>query len=279
MLTELISNIYSKYKYSFYPKVQEIRGSTRLLAVLEDLSMLNYPCVNEDRSESVFEREWDNLVILDACRHDLYEEVNGSTESRISVASCTPDFIRTTFSEGDFSDVVLVTANPWFSPETLPDIIDRKSPFHTIFHSYQDKWNEEERVVLPEGIVEDVRTAKKLFPDKKLLIHFMQPHQPFIGKEIGSGGHKKAPPELKQDLNNIWTEAEQGIHNSKEIWQAYKHNLEYSMPKVEELVEKLEGKTVITSDHGNLVGEGGLYGHPCGKNYEALRKVPWDVRE
>lgn len=38
---------------------------------------------------------------------------------------------------------------------------------------------------------------------------------------------------------------------------------------------KIEGKTIITSDHGNAFGEYGLFGHPAGYHIQALVKVPW----
>ena len=41
------------------------------------------------------------------------------------------------------------------------------------------------------------------------------------------------------------------------------------------LAEKVEGKTVLTSDHGNAVGEWRTYGHPCGRYHLSLVTVPW----
>jgi glucan phosphoethanolaminetransferase (alkaline phosphatase superfamily) len=32
---------------------------------------------------------------------------------------------------------------------------------------------------------------------------------------------------------------------------------------------------LITADHGELLGENGLYGHPADSDAEKLRKVPW----
>lgn len=61
--------------------------------------------------------DWDTLVILDACRYDMFEEINeteGELEHRYSRGSCTPDFIRENFPEGEFHDTVYVTANPMY---------------------------------------------------------------------------------------------------------------------------------------------------------------------
>lgn len=59
--------------------------------------------------------------------------------------------------------------------------------------------------------------------------------------------------------------------------KAYEKNLEQVLEHVEELSNILEGKTVVTADHGDLLGENGLYGHPGNSNLKVLRKVPWDV--
>ncbi|OYR54034.1 hypothetical protein DJ73_06075, partial [Halorubrum sp. Ea1] len=54
---------------------------------------------------------------------------------------------------------------------------------------------------------------------------------------------------------------------------------------VEELVGGTEGRTVVTSDHGNLIGEriapldGKRYGHPLQTDVDGLRRVPWLVVE
>ena len=40
----------------------------------------------------IMDEDWDNLIILDACRYDLFEEVNtidGTLESRISLGSAS----------------------------------------------------------------------------------------------------------------------------------------------------------------------------------------------
>lgn len=41
--------------------------------------------------------------------------------------------------------------------------------------------------------------------------------------------------------------------------------------------EVVQGKTVLTSDHGNLVGENNLYGHPAESKAKVLREVSWKV--
>lgn len=70
------------------------------------------------------------------------------------------------------------------------------------------------------------------------------------------------------------------------VWEAYNENLDLVLSEVEPLLDDLNGKSVITADHGNLVGErlGPIptrqkYGHPYGVYTEELVKVPWFIVE
>jgi hypothetical protein len=63
----------------------------------------------------------------------------------------------------------------------------------------------------------------------------------------------------------------------------YRENLELALPHVEATLAELKGKSVVTSDHGNVLGELAwpypvpIYGHPIGVHAISLIKVPWLV--
>ena len=59
------------------------------------------------------------------------------------------------------------------------------------------------------------------------------------------------------------------------IKKRYKNNLKIVLKNVNNLVDSLEGKIVITSDHGEAFGEEGEYLHPYNSNNPVLREVPW----
>jgi hypothetical protein len=107
----------------------------------------------------------------------------------------------------------------------------------------------------------------------------MQPHYPFIG-EIG----RQLVP--GQNLN-LWNEvAEQNISISdSRLWDAFKENLDISLPSVGELMDSIDDRTVVSSDHGQLMGERLFpipirhYGHPLGVHMAELIKVPWLVND
>jgi arylsulfatase A-like enzyme len=63
----------------------------------------------------------------------------------------------------------------------------------------------------------------------------------------------------------------------RQIKQVYNANLRRALESVEELIESLDGKVVITADHGEMLGEKGLYSHPHGVYFKELVEVPWFV--
>ncbi|WP_143165319.1 alkaline phosphatase family protein [Halobaculum gomorrense] len=46
---------------------------------------------------------------------------------------------------------------------------------------------------------------------------------------------------------------------------------------VEVLLDNVKGKVAVTADHGNAVGEWGVYGHPAYVPVPAVKRVPWAV--
>lgn len=60
----------------------------------------------------------------------------------------------------------------------------------------------------------------------------------------------------------------------KEVWEAYRGNLKLVIEEENKLTEELEGKVVLTSDHGNCIGKYGIYAHPPGLRVKELVKVP-----
>ena len=275
----MLEKIYTQYCKRIYRNYKHRRGTWRIKHTLTQLlsrSLESY----EKNPKSVFDEQWDNLFILDATRHDLYEEVEGKTKKRTTLAGQSTEYIEKNFSEGDFSDVVYVTGNPFFNESQFKELTGRElnEVFHEVFHTYQTDWSTEHNTVMPEPLMRDAKTAKNLFPDKKIVVHFMQPHYPFIDSKFTDEGIR---PDLDHEKEgfSIWELAETGKYDKKELWQAYKENLELVLPEAKKLAEELGGKTAITADHGNLVGEKGIYGHPRGLKAKPLREVPWHVIE
>lgn len=221
-----------------------------------------------DDGHEVVDDEWDNLVILDACRADLFEEVADldrydSYSRKTSVASSTPGWVTHHFTGGEFPELVYVTGNPQV-PKHAP------GAFHHVENVWQTDQFDELGSVPPETVRKAALRTHADYPNKRLVIHFMQPHQPFLG----------VLPDLSK---NPFHALRDGDLTKEEVWNGYRENLKRVLSSVETLLTELSGRTMVTSDHGNLLGERIYpipvreYGHPPDIHHPALRTVPCGV--
>ncbi|WP_396613376.1 hypothetical protein ACH9L7_17260 (plasmid) [Haloferax sp. S1W] len=228
------------------------------------------------RGIDLFESDWDNLLILDACRYDTFEEFSalpGTLTSRVSRGSATSEWIRANFHGRSLHDTVYVSASPMLYRNR--DTVDVQ--FHDVVNIWKKEgWNDEFRTVLPETVNAAVRRATEQYPNKRLLIHYLQPHFPFLGP---TGSEQF----YADRLNFHWMDMTTGDLDTdpEVVRQAYRENVELVLPYVDRLLHKLPGKTVVTSDHGQMLGERGFpipvrgYGHPPGIYNDVLTRVPW----
>ncbi|MBN2121168.1 MAG: glycosyltransferase [Candidatus Omnitrophica bacterium] len=216
----------------------------------------------------VMDEDWDNLLILDACRFDLFTQTNwieGVLEKKISRGSHTWMFLRENFT-GFYPDTIYVSSNPF--------IWEFRYSFYKTVYIAPEEEIEKYGTVLPETVNKAALEVHRLHPNKRLIVHYLQPHDPFIGKiQIEEVKNK--------DISPFYLFARGKIKKSL-LWQAYQDNLKRVLPLVEELTEALSGKTVITSDHGESFGSKvrifpvRIYGH-SGPRIKDLIEIPWFV--
>lgn len=228
----------------------------------------------------VFEEDWDNLVILDACRFDLFRAVSdlpGDLSSRISRGSHTAEFLRGNLQGKVLPDTVYVTASPQLAWHRSDLDVD----FHRVVDVWRgDGWDEDRQTVPPGEMTDAVIQAATDYPEKRIVAHYIQPHFPFLTADGPVATDDIRDPEDRVDF---WTRRFLGdlSLDDDDIWRLYRENLETALPHVEALLEELAGRTVVTADHGNMVGERSSpipireWGHPIGLYTEELVKVPW----
>lgn len=229
------------------------------------------------------DEDWDILIILDACRFDLFRSentINGQLQSRISRGSSTLEFLRGNFKGEELHDTVYLTANPQLYRHGDEIGIEFYKSVNVWLES---GWDEKYRTVLPETMANKAIEAEQRYNDKRLIIHFIQPHYPFVNSDISIGRKQLADENPNED--QIWMtlmkENNPGLEAS--VIKAYKNNFKLVLPYVEKLIKKSVGKVVVTSDHGNLLGERAYpvpvkeWGHPDGIYVKELTKVPWFV--
>lgn len=254
-----------------------------------DVMRAYFSTVSTDGGLRIMEEDWDTLLLLDACRYDMFERIvdlPGNTEKRYSQASATDDFLRANFDEGPYFDTVYVTANPRLN--TTEDI---KSKFHEVIDVWRTDWDEELETVPPDVMAEKTLEAHRRFPNKRIICHFIQPHGPFIGDfarenigiHSGIADHKREAEGEFEEGNEtyIWERVRQGVIDEETAKKAYNENLDIVVPHLRSILSTVNGKVIVTSDHGNMLGERAwpfpfrLWGHPNGILTDELTAIPW----
>jgi hypothetical protein len=249
----------------------------------------------------VAEEDWDNLLILDAARFDFFFEALSEQardpdaagdldvraaisriEKRISRGSATPQFLRENFADSYHPEIVYVTANPMVNT-TVPN------SFSEVISVWRSAWDESEGTVLPSDVRRAAIDAAEKHPHKRLIVHFMQPHWPFIGydreRDLVDFTTAIADPALSHPRDesdaSIWDLLRAGAVDPEKAWVAYRENHREPLADALKLIEDLDGRSVITSDHGNALGERAwpfdmkVYGHPPKIRLPSLVEVPW----
>ena len=181
----------------------------------------------------VMDEDWDNLLILDGCRYDMFADridIDGRLESRISLGSSSEEFLERNFGDEAFHDTVYINANPYIPKLGLDD-----GTFHAVVDCLGE-WDAELQTVQPETVADTARRAHDRYPDKRLIVHFMQPHAPFIGKRGRAliGGGWTMNREVEKEEQGIWHHLrhDEVDVDIDEICAAYKENLDVALDEV-----------------------------------------------
>ena len=241
------------------------------------------------------------LIVLDACRFDaLVENIDlldglKYTVSRVrSEGSCTSEWLLKTFTEP--LDAVYVSANPW-----VPKLLGGSGVFGEIVDVSARYWDDGVGTVRAEYV--NVVATRYLFKGKNVVVHYLQPHPPFVVDTWLRDG--ASPKHLTG--SRIYELATRNGVARREFRRAYIENLRYVLRRAKSLVHvalRLGYLVAITSDHGELfgvyapiatlklflrknlveflrnwlpyaVGRYRLVGHPCGLHCRELIEVPW----
>lgn len=152
---------------------------------------------------------------------------------------------------------------------------------YNVYDVSQTHWDASLSTVPPESVTNLTLEVADEFPNKRIIAHYMQPHYPFIGKlgqSIDSGG-------INESEADIWTLLQNNRCpvGEETVWEAYAENYRVIEPHIRRIWNQTIGKTVITADHGNLIGEWispipiKYYGHPPRVRHPKLITVPWHI--
>lgn len=236
----------------------------------------------------IMSEDWDNLLILDACRYDTFSEVSnlpGTLNRQISRSSTTQEFLRANLGKRDLRDTVYVTATP-----AIHATENVEPEFHAVIDVWQDHWDSELRVVPPEPVTAAEIAANERYPRKRLLVHYLQPHYPFIGstgrKYFDNEAVDNPTDKNENEINaKFWDTVGTEINDVSEeiVRKAYRENIELTLPHINNFFDSVDGRTVVTANHGEMLNDRAspipyrLYGHPPGLYTPELVEIPWHV--
>ncbi len=223
------------------------------------------------------EYDWDVMIILDACRTDLFEEFAPQhpvserfkeVSAKYSCASTSREWFEKGFGSAPSSKVSgvhYVSENPHLSRLDL-------ERFHDVDRLWELRADTDSGTLDPSVVTEQALRSYHETNADRFVVHYIPPHAPFLhciekykmeDKSWGGGSH------------DVWFGLQLGEFDHEEVWQDYGKNLLRVLDEVERLVKHVSGSVVITADHANAVGEFGQYGHPGYVPVPALKRVPW----
>jgi hypothetical protein len=244
--------------------------------------------------KNIFSEEWDLAIVLDACRVDAMKQVEdeydfiGHVDGIWSVGSASHEWTTQTFHRkyiDEFRRTAFLSSNP-FSHRTLID--GKTPPYDSVFPFGSFAWQPIRREDL--AYYEHVSSDGTKFDDtvppwkvtdrliavgreekySRVLAHYFQPHRPFLTRT--------EEPMVENDLryDYPYDMYERGELTYDELWDAYLDNLRAVLDCVGVLLENFDAERVImTADHGQLIGELGITGHPGGVPLPQVKRVPW----
>jgi len=226
------------------------------------------------KSVNVMELEWDSLIMLDACRYDTFknnypEFIRGNLKKIISPACETSMWVKECINH-IYDDVVLVSSQPFLSKVKLDEFIGF-NPFFHVEPVWDYCWDDEIGTVPPWDVAEAVYEMRKLYPNKRIMIWFLQPHFPCIGKYPLKSWDKVN----RFGSSNMFKVFDNSIVGLDYARMAYVENLRLVLKVVKKLLRILPENVIVSSDHGECFGEQGVFSHAqkyCSNEY--LHTVP-----
>jgi len=278
-LFKQIQIIERTFRY-YFPKFikGESKFSTKLLFYGTVGAILNRKtCI--EQSKLLSREQWDILIVLDACRYDYFREeyekfLEGKLIKAWSPASGTTPWLKKTFG-GYYPDVQVFSATPFINSRGI-DLLDYKAIEHfppkNIIDIWDFGWNDTLKTVHPKTVVETA--LSQIDYKKRQIIWFLQPHGPWIGNP------KIIPPPIIKGTmfdEMIIPLLRKGKLSPKKFKDAYRGNLRLVLKYVSKLITELpeSKRIVITSDHGELLGEYGSFLHYSFLTVPELREVPY----
>jgi len=179
--------------------------------------------------------DFDNVLVLDCLRYDTackFSNILGSKpEKAFSTGYCTQVFYNTLCQYLDLRDWTLVSAHPGLNSRGLNWSRDVVSQFKEIIDVWDEGWAHDLGTIPPKAVWRLL--GQRLRTRRNLWVH----HEPDFSNY--------SPEKRKED----------------ELRTQYEVNATLALADAKMIRELLPGSLAIISDHGELLGEDGEFGH------------------
>jgi hypothetical protein len=233
---------------------------------------------------NVFDREWDVLVVLDACRVDSLRGMSNEydwiqdVESTRSVGSMSPEWMLQTFSEArreDIQDTALVAANIWASRIFDERYHKKGTHDHDVIHKGRPAWkpvpkdafgyfeqvypiDHQNDRLHPKGQIPHITTDRAIAVGReqdfdRLIVHYGLPHLPLIADAIDwspgelSTSELMSGPKATRDLHpfeQTFGPAQNDEIPASQARELFNRNLRLGLEYVEILLSNIDAETV-----------------------------------
>jgi hypothetical protein len=135
----------------------------------------------------VMQESWNHLILLDACRYDVFAQCwnrffpAGRLECGDSIGTATVEWRDRSFPN-QYPDVVYVSSNPYINSRKPALGFYAPDHFHAIVDVWATDWDSTAGTVYPDKVTRAALGAHRDFPDKRLIVHYIQPHAPYISQ-------------------------------------------------------------------------------------------------
>ncbi|WP_207592377.1 hypothetical protein [Halomontanus rarus] len=184
-----------------------------------------------------------------------------------------------------------------------------------VFDVWKTGWDDDLGTVPPESLGEAFRANREAVERAdRTVLHYMQPHAPYLSrgkgqklKQIQKGIRRQEEadtaadggsgvlssvgdtirPKVEQTLEGselaqkagLWLELDPAdlVKNGtrEAALELYEENLRIALESVADLIPELDGRVVVTADHGEAFGEEGVWEHHIETHIPPLVEVPW----
>ncbi|ERH09783.1 MAG: arylsulfatase A related enzyme [halophilic archaeon J07HX64] len=162
--------------------------------------------------------------------------------------------------------------------ESVKDRIAERVPQGTVYEVLAKAWSFWQKATpdtkksfrTAESVIKEFRDWKQDKQDWCAVLHLMEPHHPYDPEDTD---HSRAQAQaISRDA--IATETPSRPNDVREL---YKHEVKEVDAQLERLWDIIDDETqvILTADHGEMLGEDGIWGHPGQTFHPSILRIPW----